>query len=203
MLSISADSAIARLYNRRMLDYLALGELFLCWILWVLAFLKPRKQAATQKEVAKAGASRWGLFLVMLSFACVWAYIHPPGFIKAPLSLICSMVLGPFSVALVWWATRHLGKQWRFQAAVSEGHELIETGPYALIRHPIYTSMLGMMLATGAAWTWWPMFVAAICFFIAGTEVRIHAEERLLAGHFGGAFAAYRFRVRGYIPFVR
>jgi protein-S-isoprenylcysteine O-methyltransferase Ste14 len=186
-----------------MLQIIALSELLVCWVAWVMAFVEPRKQASQQKEVAKAPASRWGLFLVMLSFACIWAYVRPEGFHKSTFALVASMILAPPSMALSWWATRHLGKQWRFQAALSEGHELIQTGPYRWIRHPIYTSMLGMLLATGAAWTWMPLYIAAICFFIAGTEIRIRAEDRLLAGHFGANFEAYRSHVRAYIPFVR
>jgi len=180
-----------------------LVELFACWVVWALAFVKPRKQAAGQKEVMRAPASKWGIGLVMLGFALTWTYVRPAGFAKSELSLIVSMVLGPPSVALAWAATRHLGKQWRYQAAVSEGHELIQTGPYRWVRHPIYASMLGMILATGATWTWWPMFVAAIAVFVIGTEIRIRAEDRLLGEHFGDAYAAYRSRVRAYIPFVR
>ena len=187
----------------RMLKNVALVELFLCWVVWALAFVKPRRQAAGQKEVARAPASKWGIGLVMLSFALTWAYVRPVGFEKSEVSLIVSMILGPPSVALVWAATRHLGKQWRYQAAVSEGHELIQTGPYRWVRHPIYASMLGMLLATGLGWTWWPMFVAAIAAFVIGTEIRIRSEERLLGEHFGDSFAAYRSRVRAYIPFVR
>ena len=70
---------------------------------------------------------------------------------------IASMVLGPASVGLAWFAVRHLGKQWRIQAALSEDHELVQTGPYRWVRHPIYASMLGMLLATGFAKTWWPL----------------------------------------------
>ena len=186
-----------------MLQIIALTLLFLCWFAWIMAFMSPRKEAAGQKEVAKGAGSKWGLLLVMLGFGTIWAYVRPVGFEKSSLALITSMILGPPSVALAWWAARHLGKQWRFQAAVSEGHELIQSGPYRWIRHPIYASMLGMLLATGAAWTWLPMFIAGICFFIAGTEVRIHSEDRLLAAHFGDAFTAYRSRVRAYIPFIR
>src|SRR5277367_3704325 len=90
----------------RMLKNVALVELFLCWIVWSLAFVKPRKQAARQKEVARAPASKWGIGLVMLSFALTWAYVHPVGFEKSEVSLIVSMILGPPSVALVWAATR-------------------------------------------------------------------------------------------------
>ena len=113
------------------------------------------------------------------------------------------MILGPPSVALAWAATRHLGKQWRYEAALSEDHELIQTGPYRWVRHPIYASMLGMLLATGAAWTWWPMFVAALIVFLAGTEIRVRAEDRLLAERFQESFIAYRSRVPAYIPFLR
>lgn len=186
-----------------MLHIAVLVELALCWLAWSLAFVKPRKQAAGQKETASAPASRWGIFLVMVSFALTWAYVRPVRFEKSALSLIVSMILGPPSVFLAWAATRHLGKQWRYKAALSADHQLIQTGPYRWLRHPIYASMLGMLLATGAAWTWWPMWVAAVVSFLAGTEVRIHAEDRLLAERFGDSFTAYRSRVYAYIPFLR
>jgi protein-S-isoprenylcysteine O-methyltransferase Ste14 len=186
----------------RMLKIVALVELFLCWVAWSLAFVKPRKQAARQKKVTRAPVSKWGILLVMVSFALVWSYVRPVGFEKSGLSLIASMVLGPPSAALARAATRHLGKQWRYEAALSEDHELIQTGPYRWVRHPIYASMLGMLLATGASWTWWPMFVAALIVFLAGTEIRIRAEDRLLAERFQDCFIAYRSRVRAYIPLV-
>jgi len=106
-------------------------------------------------------------------------------------------------VALAWAATRHLGKQWRYKAALSEDHELIQTGPYRWLRHPIYASMFGMILAVLAAWTWWPMALGSVVAFIAGTEIRIRAEERLLAERFGDSFSAYRARTSAYIPFLR
>lgn len=186
-----------------MLQIAAFIELIICWVAWGLAFMKPRKQAAGQKKVSSAPASKWGIFLVMIGFALVWAYVRPVGFEKSAPSLIASMILAPPSVALGWAATRHLGKQWRFEAALSEDHELVQTGPYRWVRHPIYASMFGMLLAAGFAWTWWPMFAAAVIFFIAGTEIRVRAEDRLLADRFHDSFTAYRSRVRAYIPFIR
>jgi protein-S-isoprenylcysteine O-methyltransferase Ste14 len=186
-----------------MLQIVALVELALCWVAWSLAFAKPRQQASSTTKVAGAPASKWGIALEMVGFALTWIYVRPVGYEKSNLALISSMIIAPPSVALAWVATRHLGKQWRFAAAVREDHELITTGPYRLVRHPIYTSMLGMLLATGAAYTWWPMFAAGLVFFLIGTEMRIHSEERVLAEHFQDSFIAYRARVRGYIPFVR
>jgi len=181
----------------------ALAELAGCWILWSLAFIKPRKQAAGQQAVVAAPVAKWGILLQMFGFALVWAYIRPVGFQKAPASLVVSMILGPASVVLVWMAARHFGKQWRFEAALIQDHDLVRTGPYRFIRHPIYASMLGMLLATGFAWTWWPMFAGAVVAYLAGTEIRVRAEDRLLEERFQEAFVAYRSRVRAYIPGLR
>jgi protein-S-isoprenylcysteine O-methyltransferase Ste14 len=62
--------------------------------------------------------------------------------------------------------------------------------------------MLGMTLATLAAWTWWPMGIASLVFFIAGTEVRVRAEERLLAERFGAEFVEYRKKSWAFIPLL-
>lgn len=186
-----------------MLQMIALAELILCWAAWSLAFVGARKKAAGQNKVVRAPKSRWGIALVTVGFALTWAYVRPVGFQKSPEALIASMVLGPPSVALAWAAVRHLGKQWRYEAALTEHHELIQTGPYRWLRHPIYASMLGMLLATGAAWTWWPMFVAALIAFLAGTEIRVRAEDRLLAERFQESFTAYRSRVHAYLPLIR
>jgi protein-S-isoprenylcysteine O-methyltransferase Ste14 len=186
-----------------MLQIAALVELAICWVVWSLAFVKPSRQAAEQKEAASAPASRWGILLVMAGFAFAWAYVRPVGFHKSVPELIASMILGPPSVVVAWQAAHRLGKQWRFKAAVSEGHELIQTGAYRWVRHPIYASMFGMLLATLAAWTWWPLALCSAVAFLAGTEVRIRSEERLLGEHFGGLYTAYRSRTHAYIPFIR
>ncbi|MBZ5591912.1 MAG: isoprenylcysteine carboxylmethyltransferase family protein [Acidobacteriia bacterium] len=185
------------------LQIVAFAELIGCWIVWSLGFLAPRRQAAGRQPVVAAPVSRWGILLQMFGFALVWAYVRPVGFQKSAASLITSMVLAPASVALGWSAARHLGKQWRYEAALIQDHELVQTGPYRAIRHPIYTSMLGMLLATGFAWTWWPMFTAGVIAYLAGTEVRVRAEDRLLEGRFKETFVAYRSRVRAYIPGLR
>jgi protein-S-isoprenylcysteine O-methyltransferase Ste14 len=177
--------------------------LIVCWVGWILAFVSVRKKAAGQKKVVRAPASRWGILLAGIGFWCTLFPVHPVGFHKSAISLIASMLLAPPSAILAWAATRHLGKQWRYEAALSEDHDLIQTGPYALVRHPIYASMLGMLLAAGCCTAWWPMFLLGLAFFLTGTEVRIHAEERLLADRFKSTYEAYRARVPAYIPYLR
>jgi protein-S-isoprenylcysteine O-methyltransferase Ste14 len=185
------------------LQMAAMVELVVCWIAWSMTFAKPQKQAKGQAKAVRAPASRWGIFLVALSFACAWAYIKPRGFEKPALSLVVSMSLAPLAVALAYAATRQLGKQWRYEAALSADHELITAGPYRWLRHPIYASMLIILLATLLAWTWWPMLLVSLVFFLAGTEIRVRAEERLLSERFPAEYAAYRQRTHAYIPFLR
>ncbi len=181
----------------------AMLELLLCWIAWSFAFVKPSKEAKGQKKAVRAPASRWGILLVTLSFACAWVYVRPERFRKPAPELVASMILAPLALWLAYAATRHLGKQWRYEAALSEDHNLITTGPYRWLRHPIYASMLGMLAASLLAWTWWPMALASLVFFVVGTEIRVHAEERLLAERFPAEYAAYRQRTRAYVPFIR
>lgn len=185
-----------------MLQSSALVELCVCWLAWSAAFVTARKKAKAEKITVRASTSRWSILLQTVGFACVWAYVRPTHFEKSTLSLIGSMVLGPCSVALGWIARIHLGKQWRLEAALIEGHELIQSGPYRWVRHPIYASMLGLFLTTAAAWTWWPMFVPGLIAFLAGTELRVRAEERLLAERFPEAYLAYRSCTHAYIPFL-
>ena len=178
-------------------------NLLICWIAWCAAFVKPSRQAKRQETVVRAPSSRWGIALVFVAFMLIWMWVKPIGFQKSTASLIISMILGPISVCLAWASAHKLGKQWRLEAALSANHKLIQTGPYRWIRHPIYTSMFGMLMATAAAYTWWPLWVAGSAAFIAGTEIRVRAEERLLEQHFQDGFREYRSRVHAYIPFVR
>jgi protein-S-isoprenylcysteine O-methyltransferase Ste14 len=178
-------------------------ELGVCWIAWSLAFVRPRNRAQGAKKNVSAPASRWGILLVMLGYACIWAFVRPVGFEKSAPSLIASMILGPPSVVLVWMAARHLDKQWRFEAALSEDHKLITTGPYRWLRNPIYASMFGMLLATGFSKTWWPLLITGVVCFVIGTEIRVHAEEKLLTARFGEEFARYKATTPAYFPFIR
>jgi protein-S-isoprenylcysteine O-methyltransferase Ste14 len=72
-----------------------------------------------------------------------------------------------------------------------------------MVRHPIYTSMLCILLGTGALITPPPLFLAALVIFLVGTEIRVKAEDGLLASRFGDEFFRYRQSVSAYVPFVR
>jgi protein-S-isoprenylcysteine O-methyltransferase Ste14 len=109
-----------------------------------------------------------------------------------------AMVSGAFAVA----AVLRLGRQWSFVARVSEGHELITSGPYAVVRHPIYTAMLGLLVATGMTFSSVPATVVGAGLYVIGTLLRTRIEERLLVEAFGERYLAYRRHVPALIPFA-
>jgi protein-S-isoprenylcysteine O-methyltransferase Ste14 len=97
---------------------------------------------------------------------------------------------------------RTLGKQWSLAARVLEGHDLITSGPYSVVRNPIYTGMFGMLLATGLAISHWIGLLIAVIVFSIGTAIRVRSEEKLLRGAFGEKFEAYARKVPAVVPFL-
>jgi protein-S-isoprenylcysteine O-methyltransferase Ste14 len=79
----------------------------------------------------------------------------------------------------------------------------VQSGAYRYVRHPIYASMLCMLLGTGFLIApMWALLIALI-FFLIGLEIRVRIEDALLASRFGETFRDYQRRVPAYLPFVR
>jgi protein-S-isoprenylcysteine O-methyltransferase Ste14 len=148
--------------------------------------------------------ARVGIVATMIGFMGV--YLHRPITWSAPIPawrVALGAALALPSIVLAWSAVRHLAKQWRFDAALRADHELVQTGPYAIVRHPIYASML-LMFGTVASWIGtlpgWPIGLACV---LIGTEIRIRVEDRLLEQRFGERFLSWRRAVPAYLPFLR
>ena len=182
--------------------------MILTWFLFAAIFAfrkKPPKSASVKAE----NRSRFGIIVQMSSFALLWAVpqrVSGPPFPMPPtieiLLAALTMVIGPASCLLSLSAVRTLGKQWAYIARVVEGHELVTSGPYNLVRNPIYLGMFGMFLMTGLAWTrWWAMLIGLVV-FLSGTAIRIHSEEKLLRASFGVQFEEYARRVPAFIPWL-
>ena len=99
-------------------------------------------------------------------------------------------------------AVKTLGKQWSLAARVVEDHKLVTEGPYKFVRNPIYTGMLGMLLATGLAVSHWIGLLAGLIVFALGTLIRVRSEEKLLRETFGTQWDEYSRRVSAVVPFV-
>ena len=114
-----------------------------------------------------------------------------------------SVALAVGSSAFLLAAVRTLGKLWSLLPRLIEEHVLVEAGPYSVVRHPIYSAMLGMLLATGLAFGPSFVVVVAVALYIVGTILRIRMEERLLNQAFGQRYALYSKRVPAFLPFRR
>lgn len=73
-------------------------------------------------------------------------------------------------------------------------------GPYRYVRHPIYTALFGLALATGLVLSRWPVISISAVLYVCGTAIRVRAEERLLRAEFGPEFDEYARRVPAFIP---
>ncbi len=99
------------------------------------------------------------------------------------------------------WARQHIGRNWSGIVTIKEGHELVTSGPYALVRHPIYTGLLLAFVGSAIAGAEWRGVLAvAIAFWALWRKLRI--EEQWMQEQFGEAYQAYRRRVSALIPFV-
>jgi protein-S-isoprenylcysteine O-methyltransferase Ste14 len=99
------------------------------------------------------------------------------------------------------WARLHLGRNWSATVTVKQDHELIRTGPYGLVRHPIYTGMLLAVLGSALAIGEWRGLIAFVLFTV-GFVIKLKAEERFMSETFGEQYARYRTEVPALIPFI-
>jgi len=100
------------------------------------------------------------------------------------------------------WARHHLGKNWSRAVTIKEDHELISTGPYAFVRHPIYTGLLlafvGSAIARGELRG--PLAVALV--FVALWR-KLRLEEKWMREHFGETYEAYSRHVAALVPYIK
>ena len=169
-------------------------------LVWSVPFFAARRNKEAAGQVDRR--ARWGVLIEAVGYSIVWQ----ARFWERPLPAwrtALSILFFALACVLSWTARRALGRQWRIDAGLSVDHELVTWGPYALVRHPIYTSMLCLLWGTGFILAPWPLFLIATAVFIVGTEIRVRAEDGLLASHFGERFRGYRRNVGAYIPFVK
>ena len=118
--------------------------------------------------------------------------------VEAQWALTAFVALG---LAFTWWARIRLGSLWSSAVGRKEGHTVVASGPYAIVRHPIYTGMLAgafalaLQLATPASLIGAPLMAL-------GFWLKARLEERFLSDELGPeAYAAYRARTPMLIPF--
>jgi protein-S-isoprenylcysteine O-methyltransferase Ste14 len=176
-----------------------------CWVAWLLYWVI---MAITAKPtIERKGAVRYRLGVLILIFG--WIIIKPLSHPSSQSHLWhttlavgvltdCIVVAG---AAFTVWARITLGRNWSADVAFKQDHELIESGPYALARHPIYAGLLVMALGTAINYAQAVGF-ALFLLLCGGAWWKARQEEQIMSKHFPGAYAEYKTRVRAIIPFV-
>jgi protein-S-isoprenylcysteine O-methyltransferase Ste14 len=173
------------------------------WILFLIGGIVlsiPLVERAMQpRRVAKKPRDPRGLAGLALQFAAAVAttLMIPKG--PLPVGAVGQalvLVLAPAS-ALLFCLTAGIARR-------ADPEELVMHGPYSVVRHPLYLSIYGMLAATTLLMASPLAFVVATALFVAGTELRVAAEERELEDRFSEAFREYRRRVPAmYLPPLR
>lgn len=179
------------------------------WIVtlyWLIAAMRTtRATRATRREASWSRAIHLSIIAVaaVLLFGGALRYgglgdrFRPESRWIDRLGLVLTVVGCGFAI----WARARLGNHWSGGVAGKEGHELIRTGPYAVVRHPIYAGFLLGILGTAlAAGEWRGLLALGLAFLAWWRKARI--EERLLVEMFGDAYESYRREVRAFIPFL-
>jgi protein-S-isoprenylcysteine O-methyltransferase Ste14 len=208
------DASDAAEYGMTVADRVALtavGVVLAAWIAFFVVMTRRPNPPGADGPARRDRRSMVGIGIQGVSYSIVWS---PRYFGFARLVIADAH---PWSVASIAWlvaialsfiggivllnsAVQALGRQWSLVARVASGHNLVTSGPYAHVRHPIYTAMLIMLVATGLALSGPLRLAIALAFFTAGTALRVRIEETLLRAAFGAAFDDYARRVPAVVP---
>jgi protein-S-isoprenylcysteine O-methyltransferase Ste14 len=178
-------------------------ELMVGWFAWLYPLLFRAPHFQKRPSITASTPSVTGLTLECIAIFIAFVFRLPPDELPSPWRIAASAICAVLAAILSWTSVRHLGRQFRVQAGLYEDHKLVRTGPYAVVRHPIYASLLAVLLCTLFILTPWQWCLVSLVLFVIGTEIRVHAEDHLLASRFPEEFPKYRRQVPAYVPFVR
>ncbi|MBV8415403.1 MAG: isoprenylcysteine carboxylmethyltransferase family protein [Verrucomicrobia bacterium] len=183
------------------------GIIGILWVAWVAYWLVAARHTLTNQrtESLLTGASyRILLVLGIILLAYPGYRLGPTNPLLWPQSAITvaiGMGLTIIGLSIAVWARRHLGKYWSGRITLKVDHHVIQTGPYAFVRHPIYSgillALLGTVISIGTVRS-----CIAIAFMFASFVVKLKIEERWLRAHLGAEYEEYRRRVKALIPSV-
>lgn len=160
-----------------------------------------------QRFLLHRGAERLVLFSIELNLVLLWALtkllllrdadLGPP-LIEPGLAML-GVLMAWTGALLMVWARVALGHWFSGTFGLRQGHELVTGGPYALVRHPMYTGFVLLAIALGVAWNS-AVTVGFGLLYMVPFWMHTMIEEQMLSAHFGEAWTAYRSRVPRMIP---
>jgi protein-S-isoprenylcysteine O-methyltransferase Ste14 len=194
------------------LSIAAFGKL--AWVFGVVAWYiirYPFERRAKRVRVVshrRSTSEAMGLAFAMLGLAVVPAFYVATGIPRAAdyQAHMWSVILGALLYAAAMWVFRRthkaLGRHWSITLEIREKHELVSRGPYAFVRHPMYTSFLLMGLGQAFLLSNWVAGLAGLVGFAVLFFLRVDKEERMMLEIFGPEYRAYMDRTKRLIPYL-
>jgi protein-S-isoprenylcysteine O-methyltransferase Ste14 len=176
-----------------------------CWLAWLVYWVV--MAFTTKRTIERGGLIGYRLVAGLLIFAAFVAdrffhiSLHARVWQRTPALGIATDLLVLAGAAFTVWARITLGRNWSAEVTFKQDHELIESGPYALVRHPIYTGLIVMGLGTAINYgrVFGFVVLVALC---GGLWWKARQEEQIMSRHFPDAYAEYKARVPAIVPFV-
>jgi protein-S-isoprenylcysteine O-methyltransferase Ste14 len=173
------------------------------WVYWFISAARTRASTKRRQPFPP-------LLLVTFLLILTWAFFAgatPSGLLQERVipangwTLAAGLAITALGLGFAVWARVHLGRNWSSRPTIRVGHTLIRTGPYRVVRNPIYTGLLvgftGTAIVIGAFWAF-----VLILFLTAAFLMRIREEEKLLVDEFAEEYEKYRREVRALIPYL-
>ena len=180
----------------------------LVWLVPEMIGMFPQMAKISRKTVL--GQDRGSMLILIglqwtglaLNFALAWWFPAAAITWQRTSLFVLGVIFIPMGVALRWYAIRTLGSFFTRDVAVSEDQQVIQHGPYRLIRHPAYSGTFLTMLGVGLAMTNWASLITLLICVFAGHFYRVSIEEKALIHTIGQPYIEYMRRTRRFIPLV-
>lgn len=168
---------------------------------WAITALRVKRTKAREKSADRIIT----VLVVVVAYELLFAHALRLGVLRTrfvpqePWIAYVGIAVTCAGTAISIWARYTLGEYWSARVTLKEGHQLIRTGPYAFVRHPIYTGMLVATIGTALVVGEW-RGVLAIALLVAAHSRKALREERLLTSEFGDQYSLYRQRTGFMFP---
>ncbi|WP_311044185.1 MULTISPECIES: protein-S-isoprenylcysteine O-methyltransferase [unclassified Rhizobium] len=194
------------------LSLITLGKTI--WVLGIIAWYFVRRPAARRAKRnaivnnRRSARDSFGLVAAIIGLAVIpgiYVFSGFPAHFDYPLAG-WALALGTIVYAAGIWIFRRthkeLGRNWSISLEIREEHKLISTGPYSVIRHPMYTSFLLMALGQACLLANWFVGMAGLIGFAFLFFLRVHREEKMMIEFFGPQYRDYMDRTKRIIPYL-
>ena len=177
------------------------------WLVFVVYWIVAARYVNPMRS--REPAARRLIYLLLIAAAVVLLNSHATAFGGMNRRFLprsywlagAGLALTAAGIGFAIWARNHIGRFWSASVSIREDHQLIRTGPYARIRHPIYTGVLVALAGTAMAVGTYPSLVA-FAIVLVGLSYKARREEALLAREFGKSFDEHRRHTGFFLPRV-